>query len=141
MIRTFDEITDTPVLEQIHAANGLEDACMPDLFIKDGKGATVPNPLYIIKSTLESDGQIAMMCFVKVRSELYFFVNHEVGTPEDRWEWLQVFKSHIVREAYLHGLDQITAFVPPEIEKSFGKRLEDLGFRKSDYVPYSLNIE
>jgi hypothetical protein len=140
MVRLFDDYSDMPTLEQIHAANELDDACLPDLVIKNEKGENVPNPLYIVKSVYEHEGQVAMMCFLKVRSEAYFVVSHEVGTPEQRWEWLKEFKEYIVHEAYLHGLDQITAFIPPDIEESFGKRLWDLGFRKSTFVPYSLNI-
>lgn len=140
MIRDFG-YADFAKMKELLKANDLPAECLPDLVITTPGGKKKPNPLFIVKRVLEHEGQIAMMCFLKIRSELYFFIDHHVGTPEDRWEWLKEFTEDMKREASGKGLDQMTAFVPPDIDASFSKRLEDLGFIKSKWIPYSMNLE
>jgi hypothetical protein len=139
MIRQF-ETKDLEKVAQLLAANDLPPECMPDLMIKDKNGNEIPNPLFIVKRVLEHDGQIAMMCFLKVRSELYFFIDHSVADAEGRWEMLKEFTEDMKHEAWHQGFDQMTAFVPRDLEKSFEKRLLDLGFVKSPWQSYSMNI-
>ena len=139
MIRPF-QLSDMERARQIHADNALPECCFPDLLVEVEGGEQQENPLYVDKSVYEVDGEPAMMCFLKVRSELYLLMNHNVGTPEERFAWLKEFKTFMVRQAWLQGLDQMTAFLPPEIEASFGKRLEELGFVKSPYSAWSLNV-
>jgi hypothetical protein len=140
LIRNFQNEDEVSILELLHA-NELPEECLPDLTIRNAEGKIVPNPLFVVKRVFDHDGHAAMLCFLKIRSELYFFVDHTVGTPEERWEMLKEFTEDMKVEAAKQGLDQMTAFVPPEMAQSFGKRLEDLGFKNSGYVPYSLNIE
>lgn len=130
MIREFT-VNDVPNARRVHEANGLPEECFPNL----------ADPLFVHKAIFCVDGRAAMSCFLKGTSELYLLVDHEIGTPEERWKWLVEFKEYMREAAWHLGLDQMTAFVPPEIEESFGKRLLDLGFVKSRFVPYTLNIE
>lgn len=146
MIRKFDFAptmfgSDLDKAHEIHKANGLDERCFPNLLIKNAHGEEIPNPLFVVKEIFEVDEKPAMMCFLKMTSELYFLVDHNIGTPEDRWEWLQQFKEHMKRCAWELGLEQMTAFVPTEIEESFSKRLLDLGFVKSPWQSYTLNVE
>lgn len=136
MIRRFEE-SDIPYARAIHRANELPENCFPNLNLPDGQ----PNALFIIREVFEENGQPAMMCFCKITAEIFFLIDHTVGTPEERWKWLQEFTEHIKREAWKRGLEQLTAWVPPEIEISFAKRLKDLGFQKSEYVCWTLNLE
>jgi len=134
MIRRFEEKDNADVV-RIHEQNGLDPACLPDLYIEDE-----PNALYVVKAVKEVAGEPVMMSFLKVRSELYVLVDHEKGTPEERWEWMKELKEYMVREARIRGLDQMTAFIPPELEESFSKRLAEMGFIKGPWASYSLNI-
>lgn len=140
MIREFQD-EDVKVARTIHAANELPENCFPNLTIKTPTGKEEPNPLFVVKSIYEHEGKPALMSFLKVTSELYLLVDHSVGTPEERWAWLQEFKEHMKHEAWRLGLEQMTAFVPREIEASFEKRLLDLGFVKSPWQSYTLNLE
>ncbi len=140
MIRPFED-HDVATARQIHEANGLDERCFPELTITTPKGNEEPNPLFVVKSVYEHEGKPALMSFLKITSELYLLVDHAVGTPEQRWEWLQEFKEHMKREAWRLGLEQMTCFVPQDIEASFEKRLHDLGFVKSPWQSYTLNIE
>jgi hypothetical protein len=140
VIREFKE-GDIPLVEAIHKQNDLPANCLPNLMIVDKDGKTVPNPLFITKQVFENDGKPVMMAFLKVTAEVFVFVDHTVGTPEERWAWMLEFNEHIKQQAWKHGLEQITAFVPPEIEQSFAKRLEDMGYIRSPWQSYTLNLE
>jgi hypothetical protein len=139
VIRPF-RLSDLEDAKKIHADNALPECCFPDLMVEVEGGAVEENLLYVDKSVYTVNDEPAMMCFLKMRSELYLLMNHKVGTPEERFKWLKEFKTHMVRQAWLQGLDQMTAFLPPEIEESFGKRLKELGFERSSYNAYSLNV-
>jgi hypothetical protein len=140
MIRDF-EARDLRKVKDLMVENDLPPGCMPDLIVENQIGQKKKNPLFVVKRVFEHDGATAMICFLKVRSELYFFIDHKVGTPEQRRDWLTEFTEDICREAARQGLDQISCFVPPEIDKYFSKRLIELGFRKSPWISYSLNLE
>jgi len=142
VIREFYFDRDIKRMVEIHAASGLPPECLPNLEIVDQeKNITIPNPLYIVKAVMEHEDRPAMMCFLKLTAEIYLLVDHSIGTPEKRWEWLQEFTNYIARSAWEHGLEQLTCWVPQEIEESFAKRLKDLGFRRSPWTSYTLNLE
>lgn len=140
MIRHFD-FSEIEKAREIHKANGLDERCFPDLEVRTEKGDIVPNPLFVVKEVFEHEGAPVLMSFLKITSELYLLVDHTVGTPADRWEWLKAFKEHMKVEAWRLGLDQMSCWIPPEIDKAFSKRLLELGFIKSPYVCYTLLIE
>lgn len=146
MIRQFNFAptmleSDLEKARAIHKANGLDERCFPNLMITNVFGDEVPNPLFVAREIFEVEDKPVMMCFLKMTSELYFLIDHNVGTPEERWQWLQEFKEFMKRRAWALGLEQMTAFVPTELEESFSKRLLDLGFVKSPWQSYTLNVE
>jgi hypothetical protein len=136
MIRKMQP-SDVEKAVEIHRANGLDERCFPNILEEDG----LANPLFIEKEVVEIDGQVAMMGFLKITSEVFFLVDHKIGTPEQRWQWLREGTEHLKQLAWKRGLEQITAFVPPEIEDTFAKRLLDLGFVKSPWQSYTLNLQ
>jgi len=95
----------------------------------------------LVKAVVEENGKTVMAAFLRGASEIYLLVDHRHSTPEARWQLLQELKDHLCREAWSLGLDQMTAWIPPEIDKSFSKRLEELGFQRSTWQSYTLNIE
>jgi hypothetical protein len=140
MIRSF-ELGDLEKVKELQEANGLPPGCIPDLMLEDPDGKAIPNPLFVVKRVYEFEGRAAMMCFVKIRTELYFYIDHTVGTPEQRWEMLKEFTEDIKQQAWKLGLDQMTAFVPPDVDESFAKRMIELGFERTKWIPYSMNLE
>jgi hypothetical protein len=139
MIRSFYD-TDLDNALRVHKANGLPEECFPELKIKiDGK--VIDNPLFIEKHVFENGGETVMSSFLKVSSEVYLLLDHEKGTPQDRWEWLQEFCRFIQQRAFRRGFDQMTCWVPLDLEPTFRKRLEDLGFVRSPWQSYTMNIE
>jgi hypothetical protein len=129
MIREFMD-SDIEILKSLHKANGLPANCLPDH----------DDPLFLVKSVLEHEGKPMMASFLKITSEVYLLVDHEEGTPEQRWAWVQELTEHMKREAWAKGLNEMSCWIPPAIEKSFGKRLTELGFVKSPWQSYTLNL-
>lgn len=139
MIRHF-MFEDLARAREIHEANGLDERCFPELAISTPAGQE-PNPLFVVGEVFEHEGKPVLMSFLKVTSELYLLVDHTVGTPEERWEWLKAFKEHMKAEAFRAGFDQMTAWIPTDVEESFAKRLEAMGFIKSPWQSWTLNVE
>lgn len=139
MIREYSPL-DLGRMMQIHTANGLPANCFPDLVIEDAGGRTVANPLFLVKETVEHDGQAVMGGFLKATSEAFLIVDHEAGTPEQRWEWLQELTKLVAAKAWARGLDEITVWIPPEIIETFEKRLLELNFLRSPWQSYTLQL-
>jgi hypothetical protein len=139
VIRFFNR-NDVPRALEIHKANELPENCFPNLYVLE-KGQSLANPLFMVRGVYETAaGEPSMMAFVKITGEVFLLVDHTVGTPEERWEQLKEFKEWVKHEAWLNGLEQLSAWLPPEIEASFGKRMIELGFQKSPWVCYTLNL-
>ena len=85
-----------------------------------------------------------MAAFVRLTSEPFPLVDHDMGDPEQRWNQLKELCEDICKDAKSKGLLQLTCFIPPELEQSFGKRLTDekdgLGFVKSPWQSYTRNL-
>lgn len=131
MIRAYFVDTDEDQIKKIHATNELPKQCLLDL----------GSPLVLYTGVVEIEKKVVMACSLRGTAELFLFVDHEAGTPEERWQWMQELKEHIVHEAWLLGLDQISAWIPGKLEKTFAPRLEEMGFIKSPWSCYTLAIE
>lgn len=129
MIREF-ATTDLDRLREIHAANGLPEQCFPDL----------ADPLVLVREVVEHEGAPVMAGFLTGTCEAYLLVDHEAGTPEMRWQWLQELTRRVSRLAWEKGLEQITVWLPPELVDSFEKRLLALGFLRSEWQSYTLPL-
>lgn len=108
-------------IQQIHDDAGF-DYRLPDF---------VGNPRFPIQRAISSNGRFMAASLVKVEAEVYLFMNHENGTPEERWEGLKLLHEDVVSRARKIGFDQLYCVLPPEIEKSFGPRLQELGWGKT----------
>lgn len=133
--------TDLATMFRIHEANGLPPNCFPELYIKDPKTQhLIANPNFLVNQVVEIDSEPVMGGFIKLTSEAFLIVNHEKGTAEQRWEWLMALTSRVSDLAFARGLDEISAWIPPEILDSFEKRLEDLGFVRSPWVCFTKKL-
>jgi hypothetical protein len=130
VIRQFDPLKDSEQLRRLHASSKLPKQCLPD----------TDDPLFLHIAVTDVAGKMVMASALRGSCEIYVLVDHEAGTPQDRLQWLAEIKDYMAQKAFRLGLDQITAWVPKEIEPSFGPRLEDLGFTKSPWQSYTLNV-
>lgn len=122
---------DWPIIRKMHADSGLPLACLPDLH----------NPLFRVKIAAVHEGKAVQAGFVKLTGEAFVLLDHGYGTPQERWDTLALLISSGLAEAARIGLDQVTCWLPPEVEAAFGKRLEALGFIRSPWISYTANLK
>jgi hypothetical protein len=130
VIRPYDAKRDSGTLERLHKASNLPQTCLPNS----------DDPLFLRIAVKEHEGRVVMASALRGACEIYVLVDHTVSTPQERMEWLREIKDYMVQEAFRLGLDQITAWVPTEMEANFGKRLIELGFSRSPWQSYTLNL-
>lgn len=118
---------DEPALREMHAAQGF-DYTFPDL----------ANPLFVSKLVLEDDnGRPVMAALGRVTCEVYLLAEPKAGTPRERFLRLLLMHESSRRDLETRGLDDATCWVPPQIEKAFGRRLERLGWVRDPWPSYS----
>jgi len=127
-IRTYEE-KDLEALRAIHARQGFGYA-FPDL----------GNRLFMTKLVLgrEEGGKgIVGASLLRLTAEAYLLLDPEAGTPRERWQWLLGLHEATRRDALTRGLEDVHAWLPPEIAAKFGKRLTKLGWVRDDlWAPY-----
>lgn len=143
LIREYRE-SDLGALRAIHASQGFEYP-LPDL----------SNPLFVTKlilsdaSELETDARnsgasteppqekIIGAVLLRLTAEAYLLLDPKAGTPRQRWQWLLQLHAATERDAWLRGLDDVHAWLPPPIAPKFGKRITHLGWNRDDsWTPY-----
>jgi len=135
-IRAYEE-KDLDALRRIHAAQGFGYAF-----------PAIEEPLFLTKLILtngadgnsfeNSPGQgIAGAALLRLTAEAYLLLDPKQGTPRERWRWTLGLHEATEREALARGLEDVHAWLPPEIAERFGKRIEKLGWVRDDrWVPY-----
>jgi hypothetical protein len=142
MIRAYEQ-KDFETIKRIHQSTGLPPNCFPD----------ARQPLFTVKVIAEECGEVVQAGFVKLTGEAYVLVDHHFSTPENR---LAIMESLVIRglhEAALAqevtcqhcknvigvrpGLEDVSCWLPPGMEKSFWPRLKVLGFEKSKWQSYT----
>lgn len=127
-IRPYTD-ADFEAVRRLHAASGLPDACMPPL----------TSQLFRVKMCAENSHGISQFGAIRLTGEAFVLVDHEAGTPKERWMTLQRLAASALAEAAALGLEQVTAWLPPEAD-GFGRRLEALGAVKSRWQSWTFNL-
>lgn len=89
------------------------------------------DPLFLVKKVVEDEGRVVQGIALKLQAEVYLWLDHSWGTPEERWCKLQALTEEAKLAAWLRGLDCLVCVVPPEIADSFEKRLEAIGMERT----------
>lgn len=134
---------DLEALRRIHERQGF-DYPFPDL----------RDPLFVTKLVVEEEGGeqsgsdaagrlqgpgkgIVGAALLRVTAEAYLLLDPRVGTPRERWNWLLALHEATNRDAWGRGLEDVHAWLPPEIAAKFGRRLMKLGWIRDDrFTPY-----
>lgn len=127
MIRPYVD-NDLDSVKSIHGRSGLPNVCLPYL----------RNPNFIVKQVAEVSGKVVQAGFLKRQAEAFVLVDHDYSTPGERWEILQDLTAHVVNAGAKEGIEHISAWIPPQVESSFGKKLLSLGFVRSPWPCYTL---
>jgi|SRR5665213_478111 len=128
-IRNYQS-NDLETIKAIHSKNGLPAVCLPQ----------TDNPLFVLGQVVEMNGKLAIAVNVKLNGELFLTLDHTAGTPEELWNALQELNKSLCDAAYTRGLDQLTAWLPPEMDESFGKRMAEMGFIRSPWTCWTRNL-
>ena len=137
-VRAYEE-RDWDELRRIHAAQGFSYA-FPDL----------ANPLFLTKLILLEDDpgrevgpeKILGAALLRLTAEAYLLLDPNAGTPRQRWEWLLELHGATEQEAARRGLEDVHAWLPPEVAARFGKRLTSLGWVRDDvWTPYCRRLK
>ena len=132
LIREYRD-SDLAALRAVHAAQAF-DYAFPDL----------RNPLFVTKLVLTSGAAEPVIGAVLLRltAEAYLLLDPRAGTPRQRWHWLLALHAAAERDAWQRGLEDVHAWLPPRIAKTFGKRVARLGWRRDDtWTPYCKKLE
>jgi hypothetical protein len=141
-IREYNE-TDLVALQAIHSQSGLPKNCMPN----------PRDPLMVVKLVAQDQSKRAVMSgFVKLTGEAYIQVDHNHGTAVSRLDLMEelvihglhaaaqprmVKCEHCERLTAEAGLGEVTAWLPPSIERAFVPRLRALSFERSPWQSYT----
>jgi hypothetical protein len=126
IIREYKE-SDLDALRGIHSSQGF-DYPFPDL----------ADPIFISKLVVENnEGRPVMATLARLTCEMYLLMDRFAGGPRERLRHLEALHAAGEQDLLARGLDDAHAWIPPRIARSFGRRLESLGWvRDNDWTPY-----
>jgi hypothetical protein len=84
--------------------------------------------------------RIAMAVLLRLTAETYLLHDPAAGTPRQRWRNFLALHEAVGQDAATRGLDDAQAFLPPRIARSFGRRLERLGWTRDPWTCFSRQV-
>ena len=116
-----------------------------------GFGYPLPDPsdpLFLVRMVVEDDeGRLPrshrgprMAALLRLTAETYLLADPSDGSPRQRWQWLLALHEATRQTAAAQGLADVQAFLPPAVARSFGRRLEKLGWRRGPWHCYTRPI-
>jgi hypothetical protein len=122
---------DEGALRAMHAAQGF-DYPFPEL----------SNQLFLTRLVLEDEaGRPVMAALGRVTCEVYLLAQPHDGTPRERWQGLVVMHEAMRRALQAQGFEDATCWIPPRIERAFGRRLRRLGWERDPWPAYSRRVK
>lgn len=108
------EAKDIPFLETWHREAGF-DYPLPDL----------TDPVFAEVTVLvDSMDRPVLAIAAKKTVELYLLMDGHWKNPRWRLEGLMQAHEDMRQRLFQHGVDDVNCFLPPEVEKSFGRKLQ-----------------
>lgn len=127
-IRDLDE-TDLDFINTTYKNSGF-DYELPD----------INSPLFVVKKTIEDEqGNIIGSAVVKLTAEVFLFLD-PTQSPKIKVDAMKELNDGISKASYELGLDQISCWIPPEIEKNFQRRLKQMDWIKSPWNNFTRNL-
>jgi hypothetical protein len=144
---------DFEALRRLHAAQSfgyplpdLDSALfVSKLVLEDSREeADANSPLAAIADPLTGgapgEPSVTMAILVRLTAETYLLHDPSAGTPRRRWQNFLALHQAARHAADARGLDDVQAFLPPQIARAFGRRLERLGWRRDPWPCFSLRL-
>lgn len=100
----------------------------------------VDGPLFPVKVVGEENGVAQIVGMLRVTAEAYLLMDGGYGTPRDRWQALLKIHETVREKAVETGFAEVQCFVPPEVPKSFGRKLKKLGWTRDPWDCFHFNL-
>lgn len=82
----------------------------------------------LVSAVVEVDGKITMAAFLRKTAETYFVMDGRAGRKRDRVGQLLMLHRELLIPARRVGFEDVHCWLPPEMEKDFGKLLMHFGW-------------
>ncbi|MBU6231681.1 hypothetical protein KGP36_03350 [Patescibacteria group bacterium] len=83
---------------------------------------------FFSKRVVDSPDGIAMAAFLKLNAEAYLICDPKWRNPAWRMEALRQLESVCREDAVEKGAMEAVSFIPPQLNKTFGRRLSKMGW-------------
>ncbi len=115
---------------------------MKELHAKMGFGYPFPKLRVhdVGKVVADAGDRVVMAALAVPIVECYLFLDPSEGTPGERHRNLLGLHQAMRLELKDRGYQWGAAAIPPEVERSFGKRLNRMGWIKSEWATYAAEI-
>lgn len=122
-VRHYRE-SDFEVLKRIHETQGFEYD-FPNL----------DESQFVVKAVLVDENDVPVQAVLARQTiELYMLSDSSRGTPGERLEWFSWLNVAVRTELKRQGYADVHAWLPPQVVKSFGRRLVRMfGFTESKW--------
>lgn len=113
------------------------------IFLKQGFDYEYPDisdSSFLSKTVMERDGVVRMAVLARLTAEAYFLIDPAFGTPLEKWDMFKELHEAARLDCYARGLDDIYCFLPPKIEKPFGRRLMRLGWGRNLWPSFNRSL-
>jgi hypothetical protein len=130
---------DLDTLRHMHSRQSF-DYAFPDL----------SDPIFVSKLVVEDDARrVVMASLARLTCEMYLLMDPGRGktpddklSPRERYTCLLALHAAGERDLLARGLDDAHAWLPPQIARRFGRRLESLGWVRDDaWTPYCRRLK
>lgn len=123
------EKRDIPRLKQLHAEGGV-DYSFPDLM----------SPEFVeVHVLVNEDDQPVQAVAARRTVETFLLIDKQWGNPWLRWRWFCELHEAVRAMLAGKGYTDMHAWIAPQIERSFGRRLMKLGWSPSTWKVFACN--
>lgn len=91
-----------------------------------------------LQAIVDDNDKVVMVAAARVMAELYLLADDTFETPGWRFAALQKLHESMRRALVALGIPSVASWLPPEVEKTFGRRLmRSFGWNKMFWNSYS----
>ena len=119
IVREYTE-ADFSRIKELHGQSGF-----------DYKMPTLSSDAFFSRRVVEGDDTIGMAACLRLTAEAFLFCDPRWRTPSWRFDALKQLCRICNDDAKQIGVQDVVAFLPPDIDGKFGKRLTQLGWDRA----------
>jgi hypothetical protein len=99
------------------------------------------DPRYISRiAVLNGKEKPVAFGFARVITEAYLLLDHSWGTPGFRWDALRLAHDAARDLTVAQNIDKSVTWIPREIDRSYGRRLESLGWDRQERTGFVYQV-